>query len=96
MQQQEGYPVRFSVDYPDRSLDRPSTAFRIFMAIPILVVLGAVSSGGSWDWSNGNGNAQSAAAGAGGLLFLGPLLLPGDRLRPGPGHRPLPTVPLAA
>jgi hypothetical protein len=52
-----------------------STAFRIFMAIPILIVLGAVSSGGSWDWSNGNGNAQSAAAGAGGLLFLGPLLL---------------------
>ena len=75
MQQMQEYPVRFSVDYPDRSLDRPSTGFRIFMAIPILVVLGAVSSGGSWDWSNGNGNAQSAAAGAGGLLFLGPLLL---------------------
>src|SRR5215212_4393931 len=75
MQQMEEYPVRFSVDYPDRPLDRPSTAFRIFMAIPILIVLGAVSSGGTWDWSNGNGNAQSAAAGAGGLLFLGPLLL---------------------
>jgi hypothetical protein len=75
MQQMQEYPVRFSVDYPDRSLDRPSTGFRIFMAIPILIVLGAVSSAGSWDWSNGNGNAQSAAAGAGGLLFLGPLLL---------------------
>ena len=75
MQQMQEYPVRFSVDYPDRSLDRPSTGFRIFMAIPILMVLGAVSSAGSWDWSNGNGNAQSAAAGAGGLLFLGPLLL---------------------
>ena len=75
MQQMQEYPVRFSVDYPDRSLDRPSTGFRIFMAIPILIVLGAVSSAGSWDWSNGNGIAQSAAAGAGGLLFLGPLLL---------------------
>jgi hypothetical protein len=25
MQQQEAYPVRFSVDYPDRPLDRPTT-----------------------------------------------------------------------
>jgi hypothetical protein len=29
------YPVRFSVDYPDRPLDRLTTLFRIFVAIPI-------------------------------------------------------------
>ena len=32
------YPVRFSVDYPDRDLNRVSTAFRIFAVIPIAIV----------------------------------------------------------
>jgi hypothetical protein len=45
--QQMAYPVRFTVDYPDRSLDRLTTGFRIFVAIPILIVLGSVSGGGS-------------------------------------------------
>ena len=35
MQQQEPYPVRYTVDYPDRPPDRLTTGFRIFMAIPI-------------------------------------------------------------
>jgi hypothetical protein len=52
MQRQEAYPVRFTVDYPDRPLDRLTTAFRIFVAIPIMIVLGAVSGGESWQWSN--------------------------------------------
>ena len=43
--QQPAYPVRFSVDYPDRDLNRMTTAFRIFMVIPIAIVLGAVSGG---------------------------------------------------
>ena len=43
MQRQEAYPVRFTVDYPDRPMDRLTTAFRIFVAIPIMIVLGAVS-----------------------------------------------------
>jgi hypothetical protein len=33
------YPVIFSVEYPDRDLDRVSTGFRIFAAIPIVIVL---------------------------------------------------------
>jgi hypothetical protein len=66
--------VQFSVDYPDRALDRVSTAFRIFMAIPILIVLGAVD-GGTWQWSSGRGGGTAVAAGAGGVLFLAPLLL---------------------
>jgi hypothetical protein len=45
MQRQEAYPVRFTVDYPDRPLDRLTTAFRIVVAIPIMIVLGAVSGG---------------------------------------------------
>jgi hypothetical protein len=71
--QQEAYPVRFTVDYPDRPLDRLTTAFRIFVAIPILIVLGTVSGGESWQW--GTDNTQAAIVGAGGLLFLGPLLM---------------------
>jgi Domain of unknown function (DUF4389) len=67
------YPVQFFVDYPDRSLNRLSTAFRIFLVIPIAIVLGAVS-GGTWQWSYSNGTT-AAAAGAGGLLFFGPLLM---------------------
>jgi hypothetical protein len=74
MQEQPPYPVRFSVDYPDRSLDRVTTAFRIFVAIPILIVLGTVSGGTSWQWSHGQGST-AMAAGAGGLLFFGPLLM---------------------
>jgi len=71
--QQAEYPVQFSVDYPDRPLNRLTTAFRIFVAIPILIVLGAVS-GGTWQWSNARGT-MVVAAGAGGLLFFGPLLM---------------------
>jgi uncharacterized protein DUF4389 len=66
------YPVRLSVEYPDRPLNRTTTAFRIFAAIPILIVLAAVS-GGTWQWSDEAGS--TAAAGAGGLLFFGPLLM---------------------
>ncbi len=66
------YPIGFSVDYPERSLDRLTTAFRIFMAIPILVVL-AVVSGSTWQYSRNGGG--SGAAAAGGLLFAAPLLL---------------------
>ncbi len=32
------YPVTFSVDYPDRDLDRVTTFFRFFMVIPIAIL----------------------------------------------------------
>lgn len=67
------YPVSFSVDYPDRQLDRLTSFFRIFTVIPIGIVLGTVA-GGTWEWSYRNGTS-GAAAGAGGLLFFGPLLM---------------------
>jgi len=67
------YPVRFSVDYPDRPLNRMTTFFRIILAIPILVVLGAVSAS-SWEWSADNGS-MTGGAGAGGVLFFAPLLM---------------------
>jgi len=66
------HPVRFDVDYPDRPLDRVTTFFRLFAAIPILIVMGTVA-GGTWQWSTRQG--AYVAAGAGGLLFFGPLLM---------------------
>jgi hypothetical protein len=67
------YPVRFSVDYPDRTLDRLTTFFRIIVAIPILILIGAVSAG-TWEWTSDNGS-MTGGAGAGGVLFFGPLLM---------------------
>ena len=50
-----------------------TTGFRIFVVIPIGIVLGAVS-GGTWQWPYGNG-ATAVAAGTGGLVTFGPLLM---------------------
>ncbi len=72
--QPDPYPVTFAVDYPDRPLDRLTTFFRIFVAIPILIVLGAIA-GGTWQWSSSEHGGSAVAAGTGGLLFFAPLLL---------------------
>jgi hypothetical protein len=73
---QDEYPLQFSVEYPDRDLDRAKTGFRIIVAIPILIVLAAVGGGelGGWDAGNG-GNGATFAAGAGGVLFFPALLM---------------------
>ena len=68
--QASSYPVSFAVDYPDRPLNRLTTALRIFVAIPIIVVLESVS-GGNFSTSNDH----VVTYGAGATLFLGPLLM---------------------
>ena len=73
---QDPYPVQFSVDYPDRPLNRLTTFFRIFTVIPIAIVLVTVS-GGTWGSSEG----RYYIVGAGGLLALGPLLMIVFRLK---------------
>jgi hypothetical protein len=69
------YPVQFAVAYPDRPLDRLTTAFRIFAVIPIAIVLNSV---GGYYWGpgyyGGPDTASIAVSGAG-LLFLPPLLM---------------------
>jgi len=77
--QPDSYPVQLTVEYPDRPLNRVTTLFRIFVALPILIVLGAVA-GGSWQWNDGrwdDGREDTGIviAGAGGLLFFAPLLM---------------------
>jgi hypothetical protein len=70
------YPVQLEVDYPDRPLNRLTSAFRIFCAIPILIVLGALAgSNGSATWSNGGETSTRSGATGVGLLFLAPLLM---------------------
>ena len=68
------YPVQFAVEYPDRPLNRLTSFFRIFVIIPIWIVLGAVS-GGSWGWAGSGSQSRVYVAGAGGLLVFGPLLM---------------------
>jgi hypothetical protein len=65
-------PIRLLIDYPDRDLNRMTTFFRLFAAIPILIVLASVA-GATWQWSYEQG--KTAAMAAGGLLFFGPLLM---------------------
>jgi Domain of unknown function (DUF4389) len=71
----EKHPVRFSVEYPDRPLNRLTTALRIFTVIPIAIVLasiGGYACGGGYDAS---GDAPTIVIGGTGLLFLPTLLM---------------------
>lgn len=67
------YPVQFSVDYPDRPLNRLTTFFRLFTVIPILIVLGLLT-GGS-DFTDTDKQDFSFVLGGGGLLVLAPLVM---------------------
>ena len=66
------YPLTFSVDYPDRTLNRLSTALRIFWAIPI-AILAATLEGGSFGANAGGSGARYAGGGVGILVI--PVLL---------------------
>jgi hypothetical protein len=69
----DAYPVRFSVDYPERPLDRLTTGFRIFTAIPIAIVLATIT-GYSTTWGGGTRATTVVIVGTG-LLFVPPLLM---------------------
>jgi Domain of unknown function (DUF4389) len=66
------YPVQYSVDYPDRPLNRLTTFFRVFVIIPIAIVLSLVE--GGYTYGYGGGRTTTIAA-AGGLLVLPVLLM---------------------
>jgi Domain of unknown function (DUF4389) len=67
------YPVTFSVEYPDRQLNRLSSAFRIFAVIPIAIVAGLLPgselAGGAGEYGYG------AAIASGSLVFLPTVLI---------------------
>jgi hypothetical protein len=67
------YPVQFSVDYPERDLNRLTTAFRLIVAIPILIVIGTLTSAGWNDGTNGDGAWDALVIGC--SVFFFPTLL---------------------
>ncbi len=67
------YPLTYDVDYPDRKLDRLTSAFRNFTAIPILIVLAAIT--GVTEVTTTGGHTTTVAASGSALLILPPLLM---------------------
>ena len=61
------FPLSFDVDYPDRELNRWTTAFRVILAIPVLIVLALLAGGPA--------GVHIAIIGASLLLFVPTLLL---------------------
>src|SRR4026208_2638938 len=67
------FPVEYSVEYPDRDLNRLTTAFRLIWVIPISIVLATLSGEHAAGYEYGQYWHFGAALGGG--LFLGPLLM---------------------
>ena len=66
-----GYPASLSIDYPDRNLNRLTTFFRIFAAIPIVIIISLLNSSGSGGNGGGEWTYEYSSAG----LVLLPLVL---------------------
>jgi hypothetical protein len=71
----DDYPVTFSVDYPDRDLNRPTTFFRIFTVIPIVIVMAAITGFSTSYYDEVEDASLTIAVSGVGLLFLPTLLL---------------------
>jgi hypothetical protein len=67
-----GHPLQFDVEYPERDLDRVSSAFRIFTVIPIAIVLATL---GTATYNSSGEDYTGVVVTGGGLLFLPPLLM---------------------
>ena len=67
------YPVTLSIDYPDRPLNRLTTAFRVFTVIPIAIVLCSIA--GYTNQYDASGESATIVIGGVGLLFVPPLLM---------------------
>jgi hypothetical protein len=65
------YPVSFTVDVAEDARNRVTCAFRLVLALPILVVVAAVS-GGTFAAA---GRDSASVSTAGGLVVVGPALL---------------------
>ena len=66
-------PLTFDVTYPDRELNRLTTALRVFTIIPIAILLGTIG-GSSTSWQHADESYTIAISGTG-LLVLPPLLM---------------------
>jgi hypothetical protein len=65
----EPHPVRFWVDYPDRPLNRMTSAFRFVTIIPIAILLALLDhANASYQTSGGSGTWVMAGTGGGAVL----------------------------
>ncbi len=55
--------ARLTINYPDRDLDRVSTALRLASAIPVMIVLGVVAGGVAGDTAGETGGRIGAFGG---------------------------------
>jgi hypothetical protein len=69
----DDYPVTYSVDYPDRTLNRLTTFFRVFTVIPILIVLASIE-GANSSWGS-SATQRHVTFGGVSLLVIPPLLM---------------------
>ena len=67
-----GYALTLDVEYPDRPLNRLTSAFRIFTVIPIAIVLATLE---SVSYSTSGDDFAGVAGTGAGLLVLPPLLM---------------------
>jgi len=68
--------IRFDIDYPDHPLERLSTFFRLIWALPILVIVALLHSGGTVHYVNEAGKAvQSSGGGVTAGLFVATVLM---------------------
>jgi hypothetical protein len=69
------YPARLEVDYPELH-DRLTTLFRVFLVIPIAIVIGVLTSGATQTVYNQSGQVVRSSSGSiTGGLFLATLLM---------------------
>ncbi|MDD4924788.1 MAG: DUF4389 domain-containing protein [Dehalococcoidales bacterium] len=67
------YPVKLIIDYPDRELNRVTSFFRIFMLIPIAIIIWLIT-GPSMSWG-AHHDAWRFGIGTASILFLPTLLM---------------------
>jgi hypothetical protein len=63
----EPYPVDIQIEFPDRELNRATTAFRLIMIVPIAIILALLTSGGNIGFVDPNFWYSSTSAG---LIFV--------------------------
>jgi hypothetical protein len=66
------YPISLTVDAAEHDRNRVTCAFRLFLAIPILVLAGTIG-GGTYAFAGNDGRTTAGAAG--GILVAGPALM---------------------
>jgi len=69
------YPARLEIDYPDQH-DRVTTLFRVFLVIPIAIVIGVLTAGATQTVYNQSGQVvRDSSGGISTGLFLATLLM---------------------